>query len=145
MNFGDFFLPQKSLKMRDVLEKMRECGKLPNLRDFPHDCGMVDTYVIKYAKLQLIISGDLLFAATDYCQDDLLRHAAQDLRRKTTAQRDPARYHREPDEAAIGTTPEGTVSRRRGCNLDHRRPHCLPCWQREKGISNKRARLGQRA
>ena len=44
MNFGDFFLPQKSLKMRDVLEKMRECGKLPNLRDFPHDCGMVDTY-----------------------------------------------------------------------------------------------------
>ena len=45
-NFGDFFLPQKSLKMRDVLEKMRECGKLPNLRDFPHDCGMVDTYVL---------------------------------------------------------------------------------------------------
>ena len=44
MNFGDFFIPQKSLKMRDVLEKMRECGKLPNLRDFPHDCGMVDTY-----------------------------------------------------------------------------------------------------
>ena len=44
VNFGDFFLPQKSLKMRDVLEKMWECGKLPNLRDFPHDCGMVDTY-----------------------------------------------------------------------------------------------------
>ena len=44
VNFGDFFLPQKSLKMRDVLEKMRECGKLTNLRDFPHDCGMVDTY-----------------------------------------------------------------------------------------------------
>ena len=50
VNFGDFFLPQKSLKMRDVLEKMRECGKLPNLRDFPHDCGMVDTYV-KHALL----------------------------------------------------------------------------------------------
>ena len=30
--------------MRDVLGKMRECGKVPNLRDFPHDCGMVDTY-----------------------------------------------------------------------------------------------------
>ena len=45
-NFGDFFLPQKSLKMRDVLEKMRECGKLQNLRDFPHDCVMVDTYDI---------------------------------------------------------------------------------------------------
>ena len=42
--FRRFFLPQKSLKMRDVLEKMRECGKLQNLRDFPHDCGMVDTY-----------------------------------------------------------------------------------------------------
>ena len=48
VNFGDFFLPQKSLKMRDVLEKMRECGKLPNLRDFPHDCGMVDTYGVKF-------------------------------------------------------------------------------------------------
>ena len=44
--FRRFFLPQKSLKMRDVLEKMRECGKLPNLRDFPHDCGMVDTYAL---------------------------------------------------------------------------------------------------
>ena len=43
--FGDFFLPKKTLKMRDVLEKMRDRGKIPNLRDFPHDCGMVDTYV----------------------------------------------------------------------------------------------------
>ena len=31
-------------KMRDVLEKMRECGKDVKMRDFPHDCGMVDTY-----------------------------------------------------------------------------------------------------
>ena len=31
--------------MRDVLAKMRECGKDVNMRDFPHDCGMVDTYV----------------------------------------------------------------------------------------------------
>ena len=30
--------------MRDVLEKMRECGKDIKMRDFPHDCGMVDTY-----------------------------------------------------------------------------------------------------
>ena len=30
--------------MRDVLEKMRECGKYVKMRDFPHDCGMVDTY-----------------------------------------------------------------------------------------------------
>ena len=31
--------------MRDVLGKMRECGKYIKMRDFPHDCGMVDTYV----------------------------------------------------------------------------------------------------
>ena len=31
--------------MRDVLAKMRECGKDVKMRDFPHDCGMVDTYV----------------------------------------------------------------------------------------------------
>ena len=30
--------------MRDVLAKMRECGKYVKMRDFPHDCGMVDTY-----------------------------------------------------------------------------------------------------
>ena len=30
--------------MRDVLAKMRECGKDVKMRDFPHDCGMVDTY-----------------------------------------------------------------------------------------------------
>ena len=33
-------------EMRDVLVKMRECGKLPKMQDFPHDCGTVDTYVI---------------------------------------------------------------------------------------------------
>ena len=34
--------------MRDVLGKMRECGKYIKMRDFPllHDCGMVDTYAI---------------------------------------------------------------------------------------------------
>ena len=32
--------------MRDVLEKMRECGKDDKMRDFPHNCGMVDTYGI---------------------------------------------------------------------------------------------------
>ncbi len=30
--------------MRGVLEKMRECGKYVKMRDFPHDCVMVDTY-----------------------------------------------------------------------------------------------------
>ena len=30
--------------MRDVLGKMRECGKYIKMRDFPLDCGMVDTY-----------------------------------------------------------------------------------------------------
>ena len=29
-------------KMRDVLGKMRECGKYIKMRDFPHNCGMVD-------------------------------------------------------------------------------------------------------
>ena len=28
------------------------------------------------------------------------------------------------------------------CNLDHRRPHCLPCGQREKGNRGDRAGLG---
>ena len=32
--------------MRDVLAIMRECGKDVKMRDFPHDCGMVDTYDI---------------------------------------------------------------------------------------------------
>ena len=32
--------------MRDVLGKMRECGKYVKMRDFPHDCVMVDTYGI---------------------------------------------------------------------------------------------------
>ena len=32
--------------MRDVLGKMRECGKYIKMQDFPHDCGMVDTYAI---------------------------------------------------------------------------------------------------
>ena len=31
--------------MRGVLGKMWECGKYVKMRDFPHDCGMVDTYV----------------------------------------------------------------------------------------------------
>ena len=30
--------------MWDVLAKMRECGKEAKMRDFPHDCGTVDTY-----------------------------------------------------------------------------------------------------
>ena len=30
--------------MRDVSAKMRECGKSAKMRDFPHDCGTVDTY-----------------------------------------------------------------------------------------------------
>ena len=33
--------------MRDVLGKMRECGKYIKMRDFPHDCGMVDTYAVR--------------------------------------------------------------------------------------------------
>ena len=33
-------------EMRDVLGKMRECGKYVKMRDFPHDCGRVDTYAV---------------------------------------------------------------------------------------------------
>ena len=33
--------------MRDVLGKMRECGKYIKMRDFPHNCGMVDTYDVE--------------------------------------------------------------------------------------------------
>ena len=40
-------------KMRDVLGKMRECGKYVKMRDFLHDCGMVDTYVINTYLVQL--------------------------------------------------------------------------------------------
>ena len=39
--------------MRDVLAKMRECGKGVKMRDFPHVCGMVDTYVNNTSKGQI--------------------------------------------------------------------------------------------
>ena len=32
--------------MRDVFTKMWECGKYAEMRDFPHDCGTVDTYAV---------------------------------------------------------------------------------------------------
>ena len=44
--------------MRDVLGKIRECGKDVKMRDFPHDCGMVDTYAI--VKLMLRNISDLV-------------------------------------------------------------------------------------
>ena len=44
--------------MRDVLGKMRECGKYIKMRDFPHDCGMVDTYVMGRSRLPLAPNGD---------------------------------------------------------------------------------------
>ena len=44
--FSDFFNFEINPEMRDVLAKMRECGKYAKMRDFPHDCGTVDTYVI---------------------------------------------------------------------------------------------------
>ena len=42
--------------MRDVLEKMRECGKDVKMRDFPHDCGMVDTYGSSVAFRSLLLT-----------------------------------------------------------------------------------------
>ena len=43
--------------MRDVLAKIRECGKDVKMRDFPHDCGMVDTYVREM--MELFCAGDV--------------------------------------------------------------------------------------
>ena len=44
--FSDFCYFQIKPEMQDVIAKMRECGKLANMRDFPHDCGTVDTYAL---------------------------------------------------------------------------------------------------
>ena len=74
VNFGDFFLPQKSLKMRDVLEKMRECGKLPNLRDFPHDCGMVDNQT----ECDTVTDTDSECAGSGKCQTESVTHSDTD-------------------------------------------------------------------
>ena len=82
-------------------------------------------------------------AAADHREIDVLRHAAEDLRREATAERDPASDHREHrDKAALGAPTEGTVSRRRSGKVDPRWTHCLPCGQRPKGNRSNRARLG---
>ena len=69
--FRRFFSPPKKPKNAGCFgKKMRECGKLPNLRDFPHDCGMVDTYAISISILsrQIVAFGvinrsvDILFS-----------------------------------------------------------------------------------
>ena len=44
MQFSPNFVFETQPIMREVLAKMRECGKEGNMLDFPHDCGMVDTY-----------------------------------------------------------------------------------------------------
>ena len=44
--FSDFCYFEIKPEMRDVVAKMRECGREAKMRDFPHDCGTVDTYVI---------------------------------------------------------------------------------------------------
>ena len=43
--FRRFFSPPKKPKNAGCFGKNAGMRKLPNLRDFPHDCGMVDTYV----------------------------------------------------------------------------------------------------
>ena len=57
--------------MRDVLTNMRECGKYANMRDFPHDCGMVDTYAIstyrQYMATSTILNTSYLILLT-VCQ-----------------------------------------------------------------------------
>ena len=42
--------------MRDVLAKMRECGKEAKMRDFPHDCGTVDTYAFINTNYKFTVS-----------------------------------------------------------------------------------------
>ena len=42
--FREFDFSEIKLNMRDVCAKMREFGKKDEMRDFPHDYGMVDTY-----------------------------------------------------------------------------------------------------
>ena len=43
--FSDFCRFEIMPEMRDVLAEIRACGKYAQMRDFPHDCGTVDTYV----------------------------------------------------------------------------------------------------
>ena len=46
-NYGDFqgiLTSEIKQKMRDVFTKMQEWGNEGKMPDFPHDCGMVDTY-----------------------------------------------------------------------------------------------------
>ena len=44
IDFRDFFSSQNYAKNAGRSSKMRECGKVAKMRDFPHECGMVDTY-----------------------------------------------------------------------------------------------------
>ena len=46
--FSDFCYFEIKPEMRNVFAKMRECGKYAKLRDFPHDCGTVDTYAVNW-------------------------------------------------------------------------------------------------
>ena len=46
-----FFFLEIKPKMRDVLAKMRDCGKQCKLRDFPHVCETVDTYAVNISQI----------------------------------------------------------------------------------------------
>ena len=53
LNLLRFFCFDIKPEMRDVLGKMRECGKYAKMLDFPHDCGTcgaVDTYMERSAE-----------------------------------------------------------------------------------------------
>ena len=52
--FSDFCNFKIKPEMRDVLTKMRECGKYAKMRDYPHDCGTVDTYELSRSSLRLM-------------------------------------------------------------------------------------------
>ena len=57
--------------MRDVLAKMRECGKYAKMREFPHDFGTVDTYAIPKSQLD---HGNEGKADVDHYQNEMISH-----------------------------------------------------------------------
>ena len=63
--FSDFSYFEIKPEMRDVLAKMRECGKQAKTRDFPHDRGTVDTYdkrrENKFLCTSYIVNSDKLY------------------------------------------------------------------------------------
>ena len=67
MIFSDFCYFEIKPEMRDVLAKMQECGKQAKMRDFPHNCGTVDTYVFSIVSVMRLTSWVNLGCLTLFC------------------------------------------------------------------------------